>query len=426
MNRLADERARALADHEVDSDICAFLRQDAGTKGGFHKVFAAPDDPSTIDEAVALSLVILAPASPHSGRGVAKSLGTDAIGDALTRCRASQRRFRNTLMFVAPDEALLANARDVVRKAMAWESVVKDDRLQAQLTQAQSGDTKDKARKNRDAAGKAIRAAWNHILYPIQSDKPGTPFDLEHISVAARENASIPASVYEKIKADGVAKEKLGTETLWLSLKPIWASERPHLLISEVAEWFASYVYLPKIKDKIVLELAIRDAVAKLDAAFGYADRYDEAAQTYANLLWAKTPPEFIPDTAIVVREDVVRGELQKVSPAVERDEGEAQPKLSDAAGEPSGEQPVSGSTPPQNVKRFYGSVEIDMVRPIKALETIIEAVVMQLQHAPGAKVKLTLDVEATIDSGFSEADISVVRDNARQLKFNPESTGFE
>ncbi|KMS57562.1 DUF499 domain-containing protein [Sphingobium cupriresistens] len=426
LNRLADERARALADYEVDADICAFLRQDAGSKGGFHKVFAAPDDPSTIDEAIALSLVILAPASPHSGRGVAKSVGTEAIGDALTRCRASQRRFRNTLMFVAPDEALLANARDVVRKAMAWESVVKDDRLQAQLTQAQSGDTKDKARKNRDAAGKAIRAAWNHILYPIQSDKPGTPFDLEHISVAARENVSIPASVYEKIKADGVAKEKLGTETLWLSLKPIWASERPHLLISEVAEWFASYVYLPKIKDKVVLELAIRDSVGKLDAAFGYADRYDESAQSYANLLWAKTPPEFMPNTAIIVREDVVRNELEKIAPVAERDGGGPQPEPSNSGDGPSGEQAVGGIAAPQSVKRFYGSVEIDMVRPIKALETIIEAVVMQLQHSSGAKVKLTLDVEATTDSGFSDADISVVRDNARQLKFNPESTGFE
>jgi hypothetical protein len=50
----------------------------------------------------------------------------------------------------------------------------------------------------------------------------------------------------------------------------------------------------------------------------------------------------------------------------------------------------------------------------------------MQLQHAPGTKVKLTLDVEAEAPDGFSETDISVVRDNAIQLKFDPGSTGFE
>jgi hypothetical protein len=40
--------------------------------------------------------------------------------------------------------------------------------------------------------------------------------------------------------------------------------------------------------------------------------------------------------------------------------------------------------------------------------------------------VKLTLEVEAEAPEGFSQADVGVVRDNARQLKFKPESTGFE
>src|SRR5258706_10479172 len=40
--------------------------------------------------------------------------------DTLMRCRTSQRRFRNTLLFVAPDESLLGTARDVMRKAQAW------------------------------------------------------------------------------------------------------------------------------------------------------------------------------------------------------------------------------------------------------------------------------------------------------------------
>jgi hypothetical protein len=30
------------------------------------------------------------------------------------------------------------------------------------------------------------------------------------------------------------------------------------------------------------------------------------------------------------------------------------------------------------------------------------------------------------VEDGFAEADIGVVRDNARQLKFKPESTDFE
>jgi hypothetical protein len=81
---------------------------------------------------------------------------------------------------------------------------------------------------------------------------------------------------------------------------------------------------------------------------------------------------------------------------------------------------------PNRQPTRFFGSVEIDMVRPVKAFEGILNAVVEELQRTKGAKVTLTLEIEAKAQDGFAEADIGVVRDNARQLKFKAESTGFE
>jgi uncharacterized protein len=76
--------------------------------------------------------------------------------------------------------------------------------------------------------------------------------------------------------------------------------------------------------------------------------------------------------------------------------------------------------------RRFYGTVELDMVRPVKAFDAVLNAVVMELQRTQGAKVKITLEIEAEAEAGFEEADIGVVRDNARQLKFRSESTGFD
>jgi hypothetical protein len=93
-----------------------------------------------------------------------------------------------------------------------------------------------------------------------------------------------------------------------------------------------------------------------------------------------------------------------------------------------SGDMTVTGSvpTPAAKPRRFFGSVEIDMNRPVKAFDAIINAVVMELQRSPGAKVKLTLEIEAEAASGFNDADVGVVRDNTKQLKFAPGSTGFE
>ena len=65
------------------------------------------------------------------------------------------------------------------------------------------------------------------------------------------------------------------------------------------------------------------------------------------------------------------------------------------------------------------------MVRPVKSFDAILNAVGMELQRTPGAKVKLTLEVEVEAAGGFTENDVGVVRDNARQLKFKAESTGF-
>lgn len=425
LNRLADDRAKAFPEHEVDAAIAQVLRDDANHKGGFHRVHAVPDDPISIDEANALSLVILGPTSTHVGKGASKSAATDAVTEALLRCRTTQRRFRNTLIFVAADEAMLATAREVMRKAIAWREISEDDRLQKQLPTGQIADAREKAKTNKDAALKAIRAAWSHILYPVKSETTGKPFDLEHNLITARDRAAVPIVVYDKTKADGIAREKLGPERLWHDLEPIWPADRPNLSISEVAEWFSSYVYLPKLRDAVVLQAAIREAVGKLDPSIGYADSFDEATGQYENLIWAKNPPEIIPPGALMVRAaealaQIKKGEASPTSPKETTESASPTDRRQPLA--PTGPEPTNTRSP----RRFFGSVEIDMVRPVKSFDAILNAVVMELQRTQGAKVKLTLEIEAEAPNGFPDSEVSVVRDNAKQLKFKPESTGFE
>jgi hypothetical protein len=163
--------------------------------------------------------------------------------------------------------------------------------------------------------------------------------------------------------------------------------------------------------------------VAKLDPQFGYADGYDETSGKYRGLIWAKDPPQPFPATAVLVSDVATKKQLAERA-------AEGQPATA-------GSSPMPGAPPspadnehaptlPRKARRFYGSVELDMVRPVKAFDAVLNAVVMELQRTQGAKVKLTLEIEALADEGFADNDVSVVRDNARQLKFKPESTGFE
>ncbi len=426
LNRLADERAAALPEHEVDAAIIKTLTKDAETKGSFHRVFAAPDDPVTVDEAERLSLLILGPGTPHSGRGATTSPATAAVTEALTRCRGSQRSFRNTIIFAAADEAGLTNARDVVRKSLAWTDIAADRRLRDQMTTGQVRDVEEKAKSFAGSARAAVRAAWNHVLYPVRSDVAGKAFALEHAPITARDRGPVPETVWEKVRGDGIAAERLGGENLWLALQAVWPDDRPHLSVAEVAEWFGKFVHLPRVRDRSVVEAAIRDAVGRLDPRFGFADAVEADGATYRGLCWGKPPPEMFPPTAVLVRAAEAVAQRAREAVPVSGAADVIMPTITAGRTHPA---PQPGPVAPEQKRRrrFYGSVEIDAsARPIKAFESIISAVVVELQRTPGARVALTLEVTAEAPAGFDDADVSVVRDNARQLKFRADATGFE
>lgn len=143
-------------------------------------------------------------------------------------------------------------------------------------------------------------------------------------------------------------------------------------------------------------------------------------------LAWAKAPPEIFPPTAVLVRSDVAMKQTQPgPAPA---DTGAGTSATTGQGSEVPGRGPVDdeGTTGPRKPRRFYGTVDLDMVRPVKAFDAVLNAVIMEIQRTPGAKVKITVEIEAETEAGFDEADIGVIRDNARQLKFRPDSTGFE
>jgi predicted AAA+ superfamily ATPase len=428
LNRLADERARALEQHVVDEEIVRVLQTEAGARGGFSRVYAAPDDPATVDEAPALALVILKPEAAHS-KGATSSPAIDAVSDALSRCRTSQRRYRNTLIFAAADEAALATAREVVRKALGWQSIDRETEkgdLRKQLTQGQIDDVRERAKITRDAAEKAIRAAWTHLLYAVKDETAldGRPFDLAQTTLLARDRSSIAVSAYEKLspKGDSIVKEQLGPKILLARLGSVWPETQPHLAISELREWFAAYVYLPKLRDPAVLESAIAEGVSGSDPQFGYAEGIDETGH-YRGLVYGRMAPTVFSSDAHLVRSSVAKAQLDQVSQGTPT----PPPKPGELPGANGAEAaPVADLPGPIQPTRFFGSVELDTDRPIRSFESVFNAVVALLQNAKGAKVKLTLEIEAEAPDGFTEADVRDVRDNSKQLKFRSESTGFE
>jgi hypothetical protein len=82
-----------------------------------------------------------------------------------------------------------------------------------QLTRAQLADARAKFKNNREGAARAVRAAWNYVLFPVESTEPGKPFDLDHLALTTRSAPACPPK-FINAKGDRIVKEALGGKTL--------------------------------------------------------------------------------------------------------------------------------------------------------------------------------------------------------------------
>jgi len=74
--------------------------------------------------------------------------------------------------------------------------------------------------------------------------------------------------------------------------------------------------------------------------------------------------------------------------------------------------------------KRFHGSVELDTTRVGRDASRIAEEVISHLVGLVGAKVTVTLEIEAKIPDGAPDNVVRTVTENSRTLKFTDQ--GFE
>ncbi len=428
LNRIADERANEIANDDADAVITDVLRKEQGHKGGFHRVHASPAALIDVDDARAIALVIVPPSHPHALKSTETTPAKQIVADALQRRGSGQRKFRNALVFVAADESGLDTCREIARKFLAWKSIIEDREMADGLTRAQFDDAGSRMRQSADALAQRVRSTWSHVLHPVPAQDggngsgPAAGFALEHSSVANRApGRPIPQVVYDKLRAATIIFDALGADTLMTELRKVWDEDRPHIEVATLLDWFASYVYLPRLRDDATLTLAIEKLVGKIDAPVAFALSYNEQSGKYEGVSrWATTLGPSITSGLLVWR---------SVLPE------EVPPDTKGATGEPSGgggEQPGAGGeerSPEDGTRqprRFYGSIPLDPDKAGLQVAKIAEEILFELGRPPGATLHLTLEVEASAPDGYPDDVVDVVRANIHDLKLDPGKLGFE
>jgi predicted AAA+ superfamily ATPase len=431
VTKLADDRAEQLkADPDAVADeVKRHVLQDAKQRGDFSRVHPFPPANADVPDDSDARLVILGVEYPHT-----KDQESPACAAARTMLDSrgtAPRIYRNTLVFLAADRARLADLDEAVRYYLAWNSIVEEsegDEPQLNLDANQ----RRQARTQRDNAHATVNAripeTYQWLLVPVQLK----PQDLAQWQAfrlqGGQEALAVRAS--RKLKNDELLVSKLAATRLRLELDnvPLWRGE--HVAVKQLAEDFARYLYLPRLRSTQVLLEAIQEGVALLSwqqDSFAFADSYDEAAKRYRGLRFGQHITVSEDDqSALLVKPSAAQQQFQVEQAATAAALTGAKPSPGGPGQTAGGQQPSEPAKPPPppKPKRFYGSVKLSAQRVGRDAGKIAEEIVQHLVLQPGAKVEVTLEIQAQMPEGAPDNVVRIVTENARTLKFTAQ--GFE
>ena len=340
---------------------------------------------------------------------------------------SAPRIYRNTLAFLVADKARTQELNEAVRRYLAWDSIV-TEKEQLNLDPHQV----KQAENQRDSASATVTArlpeTWQWLLVPALDNTQQARITLEALRLSARDALTVRASnrlKNEELLITGFAGTRLHME---LDRIPLWRGD--HVSVKQLVEDFASYVYLPRLRDSGVLLDAVIDGVSQLTwerDGFAFADSYDEDTGRYRGL----RAGELIQITdqvgsGLLVKPEVARRQLDEERAADKSSSGgERKGEAGDPPTDGDSVKEDSGDTQ-ENVllTRFHGSVELDATRVGRDAGQVADEVISHLAGLVGADVKVTLEIQANVPSGAPENVVRTVTENSATLKF--QSHGFE
>lgn len=413
LRKTVEDRATSLDKEEVYSEIIRRL-QAFRTSEDFAGIHICPESEDVQDEAEA-RLVVLSPNYPHR-KETPLSEALNQAKEMLENRGKIPRQYRNMLVFVAADIDSKELLYEEVRRYLAWKSVVGDqDALNLDAHQRRQ------AQEQLDSANKIVDIRVNEtycwLLVPTQEGT--SPVKIEAQRITKGEGTFV-----SKASKQARAQESLITRWSPTLLKNgldkwLW-KDKPHLMLKDLWNYFASYPYLPRLKDSSVLSSCIEDGLRSKDF-FGYALDVDKAGKYLGIEIGSAGVKVLIDSTTLLVKRDIALRQVQESQPQVEGSIVPSEPFSRFAPTErPSTDASSKGGT----LKRFYGAVEINPTRLARDVGQISEEVLQHLAALPSADVKVILEICAEVPSGIPEKVVRIVTENSKTLKFS--ASGFD
>ena len=427
VTKLAEDRADQFRRDPapVVAEIEQRLRTDLRTAGDFQRIHTVPQSGADIPDDMEARLVVLGPDHPHSSGSHSKA---QAAATAILENRGNTPRlFRNTLVFLAVDQTRLQDLDEAIRRWLAWSSILQDkETLNLDPHQVRQAEAQLKSEDG--AVVGRLPEAYQWLLAPVQST-PQAAVEWQALRLTGQDPLAVRAS--KKLRSEELLVPVLAGTRLRLELDrvPLWGGN--HVEIRQLADHFARYLYLPRLAGPEILIRAIQDGLGLLlwtDESFAYADAFDEATSRYRGLRCGREVPLLDPASdGLLVKPEVAIAQQNAEPAAAATGAGVAETVPTGSAGSHAAEGTSPGPTPTppeQKARRFHGAVSLDATRVGRDASQIADEVIAHLAGLVGAKVTVTLEIEAEIPSGAPDHVVRTVTENSRTLKFS--SQGFE
>ena len=427
----------------VWNEISRRLQGEEKSRGVFDRVHIAPSSSADIPDLEDTRLVIAHPRHARRKQDGADSAAHAWVRDAIESKGASQRIHRNTLIFLLADKSELESLEAATRSYLGWKRVqATSDSLN--LSAQQRKQTDDWVGRLDQTVSDRIRDTFVWAIYPEQFD-PTKPFEVIADRVPESGGRSLAERVGTKLGREDQLVTDFGAPILGATLRgelgALWR-DAGEISVGELWGYFTRYTYLPRLVRREVLDGAIQQALATVlvdSERFGIAAGKDSDTGRYRGLV---VPPD--PNASIQVTNSTLLVDAEKAQEQVDADRAaarEAAARQEEGGGEGVGpvdfvwtgtHQPASDSdslSPAESaleaaLARFFGSVKIDPDRYSRDIGNVTREVIDRLSGA-GARLEITIDIQATKPEGFDEAEVRTISENARVLKFDP-SSGFE
>lgn len=416
INRVAQDRAESIKQDLVWQEIEKRLASEAKTRGDFERVQVVENASQSADvpDERDVRLVVIGPEAPHVKGGAGSSALT--VAQTILEQRGnSPRTYKNSLIFVAADSKSLDSLQQAARSYLAWKSIDQEKEAMDLTTfQLKQVDTK---LKDSDAAVRArIPETYTWVVVPEQ--EPAGSISFREVRVTG--NDALAPRISKKLVNDGLLITNQWVGVLLrreLDRIPLWRGDS--VTVKQLADDFATYVYLPRLKSTDVLLNAIAqgagESIVWEKDTFAYAAFIADEGR-YMGLCAGKRPPD-VNLGGIIVKSEVAAKQVQEEKPA--------QPTTSTIADSPS-QIPIRPGEPaaPSLPRRFVLDVDVDPLRLPREVGQIAEAVVAHLNGLVGAKLSISLQVDARVPNGIPENVQRTVTENCKTLKIG--NFGFE